>query len=73
MQLRLLTKLERPLDMVFQRYTLDWGKDPLANLKPPPLAYSLRHAARLPSEIAVKSCPRPTWPPRRPEISTHHP
>lgn len=57
MQLRLLTKLERPLDMVFRRYTLDWGKDPLANLKPP-RHFSLRHAARLPSDIAVKRLPR---------------
>jgi hypothetical protein len=57
MQLRLLTKLERPLDMLFHRYTLDWGKNPLANLKPP-LHYSLRHAARLPSEIAVNKLPR---------------
>lgn len=58
-QLRLLTKLESPLDMVFRRYTLDWGKDPLANLKPPRY-YSLRHAARLPSEIAIKELP-PTY------------
>ncbi|MFO7540377.1 MAG: hypothetical protein R6X32_20245 [Chloroflexota bacterium] len=56
-QLRLLTKLERPLDMLFQRYTLDWGKNPLANLKPA-LHYSLRHAARLPSEIAVNKLPQ---------------
>jgi hypothetical protein len=55
-QLRLLTKLERPLDMLFQRYTLDWGFDPLANLTPP-FAYSLRHAARLPSQIAVEQLP----------------
>jgi hypothetical protein len=55
-QLRLLTKLERPLDMVFQRYTLDWGHNPLANLKPP-LSSSLRHAARLPSAIAVEMLP----------------
>ena len=52
MQLRLLIKLERPLDMLFQRYTLDWGKNPLADLKPAPL-YSLRHGARLPSEIIL--------------------
>jgi hypothetical protein len=57
MQLRLLTKLERPLDMLFQRYTLDWGLNPLANLKPP-LYYSLRHAARLPSAITVEMLPK---------------
>jgi hypothetical protein len=55
-QLRLLIKLERPLDMLFQRYTLDWGLNPLANLKPP-FAYNLRHAARLPSQIAVEQLP----------------
>ncbi len=55
-QLLLLTSLETPLDMVFRRYTLKWGEDPLANLN---LSrdYSLRHAARLPSNIAITELP----------------
>ncbi len=55
-QLRLINELERPLDIVFQRYQPEWGDDLLNQLHVSKREV-LRQAARLPAEIQIDTLP----------------
>ena len=55
-QLHLINELERPLDIVFQRYQPEWGDDLLAELTLSKRQI-LRQAARLPADVQINSLP----------------
>ncbi|MEM7114261.1 MAG: hypothetical protein AAF614_17635 [Chloroflexota bacterium] len=55
-QLQLLLGQETPLDVVFRRFQLDWGHDPITAVNPQP-QFLFRHAARLPLHILINLLP----------------
>ncbi|MCB9418768.1 MAG: hypothetical protein H6667_03115 [Ardenticatenaceae bacterium] len=55
-QLKLIMELERPLDIVLQRYHHEWGDQLLAQIKPAKKQI-FRQAARFPAEIQIDLMP----------------
>ena len=55
-QLRLILELERPLDIVLQRYNHEWGDHLLTQITPAKKQI-FRQAARLPAEIQIDLMP----------------